>query len=562
MKLTVCTCFVSGDESQSLFCSETFISPTPPSDDCGYTWTTTNGTATSAQSTEPVNDATQSGFLLKAALLGGRTDKTEYLEKDINSNLQTKCAVDTLKFYGNDAESVRRMSGSNGYDRNRMTGSTAGGGNSSLSRLSDGSGAQGQSQPQVAAAEGMLLGRVGGTGGVAVHDPNSRSIVAGTAGAGPPVTIGSVFRPPQTVSDTPRYGAASSSPVGPFSPLHTPGSHGAGINPYTAFYSQYPGYSPNVMPSTIDPQLSQFGSYSAVLQTIGSHAAQSQIPRSPYGTTPVSAGVLGQYPLSAMAQTSSPGAKAYPSTNLGAHDHRDDGRYKREQESDIHRRYSTSVLKDEKSHQFSVPSGFTEPTRASFSSIRESPIHKRELPSGDFYKIPTGREGSLKHRILRTSDSAGSFSTENPHSAFKTTDEPSQKRTKLEHHSVTDNEIQRPRASESGITTSIDSAQSRTTHLHYPHHFMKGSIIQLGNGEYKRVEELKTEDFVQSAEISSDLKVDSSTVVHINENEAHGTAVLGFLVGEHKVQVCSPLFLLEILPLLFQRKKVVLLQYP
>lgn len=72
---------------------------------------------------------------------------------------------------------------------------------------------------------------------------------------------------------------------------------------------------------------------------------------------------------------------------------------------------------------------------------------------------------------------------------------------------------------------------------HYPPHFMKGSIIQLANGDLKRVEDLRTEDFVHSAEISNDLKIDSSTVVKIDENPDRGTALLGFSVGEHRVQV-------------------------
>lgn len=528
-------CVFSGDESQSLLCSETFESPTPPSDDCGYNSTGLQyqPTNSAAEAVVTVNTRTQSGFLLKAALLAGQTSNTEHLEKDINSNFQTKCAGDTFTFYGNDAESVQRMSGSNGYDRNRMTGSSTGGGNRSLSRLSDGSGAQGQAQPQVAAAEGMLLGRVGGTGGV-VHDLNTRSIVAGTSGAGPPVCVGSVFRPPQSVSDSPRYNAGSSA-VGPFSPLHTGSSHGAGISSYAAFYGQYPQYSPSVMPGTLDPGL---GTYSAVLQSIGSHA-QSQIPRSPYPSAAGSAGVLSQYPMPTMAHTTSPGAKSYPSSaSIGSHD-RDDLRFKREQETDIHRRYSTGVLKEEKPYSFSVPSGFTEPARASYSSVRESPSYnKRDLTTSDVYKIPAGREGSLKHRILRPSESSSSFSSDNPHSAFKNTDEPLPKRTKLDQ---SDNES--ARASESGMPNT-DSSANRSTHLHYPHHFMKGSIIQLGSGEYKRVEDLETEDFIKSAEISSDLKVDSSTVVHINENETQGTAVLGFLVGEHKVQVS---FLLKFL---------------
>ena len=76
-----------------------------------------------------------------------------------------------------------------------------------------------------------------------------------------------------------------------------------------------------------------------------------------------------------------------------------------------------------------------------------------------------------------------------------------------------------------------------SSHLQYPQHFMKGSIIQLANGALKRVEDLQTEDFVSSAQVSSDLKVDSSTVVRIEEHLERGTAMLSFSVGEHRVQV-------------------------
>ncbi|GFS25453.1 ataxin-1 [Elysia marginata] len=81
------------------------------------------------------------------------------------------------------------------------------------------------------------------------------------------------------------------------------------------------------------------------------------------------------------------------------------------------------------------------------------------------------------------------------------------------------------------------SSSSSSSHLQYPQHFMKGSIIQLANGSLKRVEDLQTEDFVSSAQISSDLKVDSSTVVRIEEHLDRGTAMLSFSVGEHRVQV-------------------------
>lgn len=71
-----------------------------------------------------------------------------------------------------------------------------------------------------------------------------------------------------------------------------------------------------------------------------------------------------------------------------------------------------------------------------------------------------------------------------------------------------------------------------------PPYFIKGSIIQLADGELKRVEDLKTDDFIQSAEISSELKIDSSTVERIEASHTSPNfAVVQFSVGEHRAQV-------------------------
>ncbi|XP_066529905.1 ataxin-1a [Hoplias malabaricus] len=70
-----------------------------------------------------------------------------------------------------------------------------------------------------------------------------------------------------------------------------------------------------------------------------------------------------------------------------------------------------------------------------------------------------------------------------------------------------------------------------------PPYFAKGSIIQLADGELKRVEDLKTEDFIQSAEISSELKIDSSTVERIDSSHTSNFAIIQFAVGEHRSQV-------------------------
>ncbi|CAO2623536.1 Atxn1l [Lemmus lemmus] len=75
------------------------------------------------------------------------------------------------------------------------------------------------------------------------------------------------------------------------------------------------------------------------------------------------------------------------------------------------------------------------------------------------------------------------------------------------------------------------------TSSHLPSHFMKGAIIQLVTGELKRVEDLQTQGFVRSAEVSGGLKVDSSTVVDIQESQWPRFVMLHFVVGEQHSKV-------------------------
>ncbi|KAF5901339.1 ataxin-1-like [Clarias magur] len=71
-----------------------------------------------------------------------------------------------------------------------------------------------------------------------------------------------------------------------------------------------------------------------------------------------------------------------------------------------------------------------------------------------------------------------------------------------------------------------------------PSHFTKGAIIQLATGELKRVEDLKTNDFVRSAEASTGLKIDSSMVVDIRaSSQRPGLVALRFAVGERQSKV-------------------------
>ncbi|KAM8870413.1 ataxin-1-like isoform 1-T3 [Spinachia spinachia] len=82
------------------------------------------------------------------------------------------------------------------------------------------------------------------------------------------------------------------------------------------------------------------------------------------------------------------------------------------------------------------------------------------------------------------------------------------------------------------------SISSPSSPVSLPPFFMRGSIIQLADGELKRVEDLKTEDFIQSAEISSELTIDSSTVERIDSGQSPNAVVIQFSVGELKAQVC------------------------
>ena len=74
-------------------------------------------------------------------------------------------------------------------------------------------------------------------------------------------------------------------------------------------------------------------------------------------------------------------------------------------------------------------------------------------------------------------------------------------------------------------------------------HFQLGSLIQLANGDLKRVENLSTEDFLRSAKTSTEVKIDQSVVTSLDLHSDRGVASIAFSVGHEKVQVSSKNFL-------------------
>ncbi|XP_069757360.1 ataxin-1-like [Narcine bancroftii] len=115
---------------------------------------------------------------------------------------------------------------------------------------------------------------------------------------------------------------------------------------------------------------------------------------------------------------------------------------------------------------------------------------------------------------------------------------------------TTESKIQKPLDAQSSVCTVVPLPASQPTvpviqpvlvqqapAAHIPSHFMKGAIIQLANGELKRIEDLQAQDFVHSAEISTGLKIDSSTLIDLEESQRAGYITLHFSVGEPKSKV-------------------------
>ncbi|XP_023294846.2 putative uncharacterized protein DDB_G0271606 [Lucilia cuprina] len=108
------------------------------------------------------------------------------------------------------------------------------------------------------------------------------------------------------------------------------------------------------------------------------------------------------------------------------------------------------------------------------------------------FKVPNGKEGSLKHRILR------------PPSNSECATEPAK--------------------------TPVMRTYSSTTN------FKKGNYIELANGALRRVEDMRTEDFIQCAERSPHHQLAESTVVKINTS-LPTTAVITFSYDRNRSKV-------------------------
>jgi len=78
------------------------------------------------------------------------------------------------------------------------------------------------------------------------------------------------------------------------------------------------------------------------------------------------------------------------------------------------------------------------------------------------------------------------------------------------------------------------SPGQRTENNNQPPHFRAGSIIQLADGNMKKVEELRTEDFVSSAASCPDISLEEATVTNLDSNNSDrsGHLVVTFSLGK------------------------------
>lgn len=431
--------------------------------------------------------------------------------------------------------SERMNKNNNGFSR--MTGSAPHSSSENINWLTDGSNNQ-SSPPRP--SEGMLSN---------VTNIGSESVsTTMLASAASPSGMSGVFRPPLNDaasrllthgnSQYPNLysaGGSAASSISPYSlqghsPSAVQGSHLQNLAHYNTFYQHPYNLQRSGILSGPYPQIE---SYSAVLQSMGTVVQQTShtpIPRNTYGPVTQYSGLSSSHQRSMSASVSSSPDPHHNQAEISLAD------MKREKLQEEHELLSR--LKDERAQSLSS----IEFSGGKSVSFKDPP--RRESHREASYKVPSGKEGSLKHRILtRPSDSAIQSSHIDSRFSTYTAEEPALKRSKNNHggmstkHSAEEGPSGHSMMPQSSMRQSPSSAQGSGAHLHYPPHFMKGSIIQLSNGELKRVEDLQTEDFVQSAEISNDLKIDSSTVVKIEFNPDHSTAILGFVVGEHKVQV-------------------------
>ena len=94
----------------------------------------------------------------------------------------------------------------------------------------------------------------------------------------------------------------------------------------------------------------------------------------------------------------------------------------------------------------------------------------------------------------------------------------------------------------STLNSAPNQKSSSSTLVHsvladFPEHFRKGSLIQLATGKTKNVEDLKTADFIESADLCPEVSLEHSTIVRLERIQLSGLFLLSFNVGKNTAEV-------------------------
>lgn len=145
-------------------------------------------------------------------------------------------------------------------------------------------------------------------------------------------------------------------------------------------------------------------------------------------------------------------------------------------------------------------------------------VREKKLALPPSFKVPSGKEGSRKHIIL-------------------TRPEDALQRWDLQRSG----DIRLPETTRRRVATVSSPPQSPAKPFNNNNavsgNFKKGSLILLANGKTKLVEDMRTEDFVQSVERSPELQLADSTVVRIEENPITGTTTITLSYNQRRTQV-------------------------
>ncbi|KAM6942791.1 ataxin-1-like [Xenentodon cancila] len=199
----------------------------------------------------------------------------------------------------------------------------------------------------------------------------------------------------------------------------------------------------------------------------------------------------------------------------------------------------------------SQPSSYNDHKVAGLQQPAGQPGHAVMLANGQPVLIPLDYHPQHQPQPLQqhypgqtgsASASHASITMASPDPSFKASDssarvclpEKTELTTAPQHQAPSQPSIQPTTDLTQSVSSSLTSAPTSCN----ASHFMKGAIIQLATGELKRVEDLQTQDFVRSAEVSGGLKIDSSLVMDIRPSQQRpGLVSLHFTVGEQQSKV-------------------------